>query len=67
MKENAEKEEQKRKIQDESVMTFLYKNSGEFEELKKEINQPDEHQKQEKFCRGDKLALIITNCVYNEQ
>ena len=31
MKENAEQEEQKRKIQEESVMTFLYKNSGEFE------------------------------------
>ena len=48
-------------------MTFLYKSSGEFEELRNEINQPDEHQKQEKFCRADKLALLITNSVYDEQ
>ena len=48
-------------------MNFLYKNSGEFEELKKEINQPDEHQKQEKFCQIDKLALLITNSVYDVQ
>ena len=48
-------------------MNFLYKNSGEFEELKKEINQPDEYQKQEKFCQIDKLALLITNCNYDEQ
>ena len=67
MKEDAEKEEEKRKNQEESVMNFLYKNSGEFEDLKKEINQPDEFQKQEKFDRIDKLALIITNCDYDEK
>ena len=45
----------------------MYKNSGEFEELKKEINQPDEHQKREKFYRNDKLALLVTNCNYDEK
>ena len=48
-------------------MNFLYKHSGEFEELIKEINQPDEYQKQEKFLRKDKFALLITNSVYDEQ
>ena len=41
MKEDAEKEEQKRKQHEESVLIFLHKNSGEFEQLKKEINEPD--------------------------
>ena len=67
MKEDAEKEEENRKNHEESILNFLYKNSGEFDELKKEILQPNEHQKQEKFCRIDKLALLITNCVYDEQ
>ena len=43
MKEDAEKEEQKRKLHEESVMIFLDKNSGEFEQLKREINEPNQH------------------------
>ena len=43
MKQDAEKEEQKRKAQEESVLTFLHKNKGEFEQLKKEISEPEKH------------------------
>ena len=43
MKEDAEKEEQKRRAQEESVLTFLHKNKGEFEQLKKEILEPEKH------------------------
>ena len=41
MKAEAEKEEQKRKQHEESVMSFLHKNSTEFQQLMKEINEPD--------------------------
>ena len=47
------------------MISFLYKSSGIFEKLKKEIDQPDKNQKQEKFYRNDKLALLITNCDYD--
>ena len=43
MKEDAEKEEQKRKLYEESVLIFLDKNRGEFEQLKREINEPNQH------------------------
>ena len=41
MQDEAEKEERERAKQQESMMIFLYKNSGDFEQLKKEINSPD--------------------------
>ena len=31
----------------------------------REINEPDKNQKQEKFFRHDKLALIVTNSIYD--
>ena len=46
-------------------MSFLYKSSNDFDQLMKEINQPDQFQKQEKFNRHDKYALFITNSVYD--
>ena len=65
VKEKAEKEEQKRKEKEETVLTFLQKHKGDFEKLKDEIEQPDKNQKQEKFRKEDKFALILSNMTYN--
>ena len=65
LKENAKKEEQKRKEKEDHIIGFLNKLSGEVEKVKAEIQQPDKNQKQETFRAEEKFALIITNKTYN--
>ena len=65
VKEKAEKEELKRKEKEETVLTFLQKHKGDFEKLKEEIEQPDKNQKQERFRKDDKFALVLSNKTYD--
>ena len=65
IKENAEQDEQKYKEKTEHVLDFLNKYSGDFEKLKKEIDQPDKNQKQEPFNAEDKFALVLSNKTYD--
>ena len=65
VKEKAEKEDQKRKEKEETVLTFLQKHKGDFDKLKEEIEQPDKNQKQERFRKDDKFALVLSNKTYD--
>ena len=51
-----------KKLKEEAVMNFLFKNDAEFERIKKEIEQPNQYQKQDKFTH--KFALIFCNEKY---
>ena len=48
------------------MLNFLHKYSGEYEKLQKEMAQPNKNQKQEKFKKRDKLAIIISNEKYGK-
>ena len=50
-------------MKEEAVLDFLYKNNSEFEKIKKEIEQPSQYQKQDKFTH--KFALLFFNEKYN--
>ena len=49
-------------MKEEAVLDFLYQNNAEFEKIKKEIEQPSQYQKQDKFKH--KFALIFCNEKY---
>lgn len=49
-------------MKEEAVLNFLYQNNAEFERIKKEIEQPSQYQKQDKFTH--KYALIFCNEKY---
>ena len=54
---------QEKKMKEEAVLNFLFKNDAEFERIKKEIEQPSQYQKQDKFTH--KFALVFCNEKYS--
>ena len=51
----------------QNVLEFMHKYSGDFENLKAEISQPDKNQKQETFRVEDKFALVLSNKTYDPE
>ena len=55
----ADKDEQQRKLKEEAVLSFLHKNTNEFDRVKSEIEQPELFQQKDKFTK--KFALVFCN------
>ena len=55
----ADKDEEQRKLKEEAVLSFLHKNTNEFDRVKSEIEQPELFQQKDKFTR--KFALVFCN------
>ena len=58
----AEKDEKQKQLKEEAVLSFLHRNTDEFDRVKGEIEKPELFQQKDKFTK--KFALIFCNEYY---